>query len=368
MHASFPARLTLSAIALLLSAACLFAEEPSAGFDFEQPELSAEWTTTAPEAVLAITHEPAHVREGRGALELAWKATDGRLAMLTVAPVSLHSRARSLRLSVKLEGRSPVMYGVREADGSSYQGYLYSPGGVWHDLAVDLDELMLAEGSEDENGRLDVHQIDAISVADLSNLAGEAGKSLGIKEGLQRLWLDNVRLSDELAPHRSSRGPNGEAIIDDFDREPLLCLPVGGPDLSLTDGPGDGDESAMRIEYDATGYRWVGFVGAVGYLDLTERAQIGLQVRAEQAAPLHVVLEERDGTKYMMCPRLDPAKGWYAIRLPFAKFKLDPQTSDENGQLDLDQLRVIIPVIDTKRAELAEGARGAWELSRIWAE
>ncbi len=362
-------RLIASATALLLLVACASAQEPlMADFDFEQPEPSAAWTSTAPEAALSITRETANVRSGKGALEFSWQATEGRLAILTVTPIALQERPRSLRLSIKLEGPSPVMYGVCEADGSCYQGYLYSPGGVWHDMEVDLDELMLSEATQDEDGRLDVDEINGIMVADVSNLDGEAGASLGIKSGRQRLWLDDVALTDALAPHRSSRGPDDEAIIDDFEREPLLALPVGGPSLTLVAGPGDGDTSALRIEYDRSHYPWAGFVAAVGYLDLSDRMGICLRLRAEQAGPLTVVLEERDGSKYVARHRLDPSKGWYSQCVPFAKFKADPATTDENAQLDLDQLRVVIPVLDTKRAELDESGLGAWELSRIWAE
>jgi hypothetical protein len=354
---------------MLLLASWVHAEEPMAAhFDFEGETLSGAWTTTACGGTLTITRDRANVREGEGALELTWEATDGRLAIVNVAPIALEDRARSLRLSIKLAEASPVMYGVHEADGSSYQGYLYSPGGIWHDLAVDLNELMLSEGSEDENGRLDVREIVGITVADLSNISGEAGKSLGIKEGRQQMWLDAVALSEDLAPHRSRRGRGDELIIDDFDRTPVLALPIGGPRMSLTAGPDAADSSALRVEYTVGGYRWVGFVAAVGYLDLTERSGIGLRLRAAQAAPLHVVLEERDGSKYIGRHRLDPGKQWHTVSLPFAKFKPDPQTTDENDRLDIDELRVIIPVVDSTRAETGGNDSGVWELSRIWAE
>ncbi len=372
MQTTMGARIALATAGLLLMPGGVYADEPiPPRFDFEQDELSAAWSATACAASLKITREPANVREGRGALELAWEAADGRLAIVSVSGISLDERARSLRLSVKLGERGPMMYGVREADGSSYQGYLYTPGGVWHDVAVDLDELMLSEGSEDENGRLDVREIDAIMVADLSNIDGEAGKSLGIKQGRQMMWLDNVELSSQLAPHRSSRGPNDGIMIDDFERlraraTEIHALPIGGPRLSLVDGPGGDDASALRVEYDRDGYRWVGFVAAAGHLDLTERSRICLSVRAEQAAPLQVVLEERDGSKYVARHRLDAERGWYELRLPFEKFKLDPQTPDENETLDLEQLRVIIPVVDTKKADTEDG--GVWEVSRIWVE
>ncbi|MFW5868191.1 MAG: hypothetical protein ACOCX2_10270 [Armatimonadota bacterium] len=356
---------SVAALVLIVASAC--AEEPAgARFDFEDDSLADAWSTTACNATLAVTRKRANVREGRGALELNWEATDGRIAVLTVDELEPRDRPRSLRLSVKVGEPGPVMYGVQETGGAVYQGYLYSPGGVWHDVAVDLDELMLSETTEDDNGRLDAREISGIMIADLSNISGEAGQSLGIKSGSQQMWVDAVELGSDLAPHRSLRGDGGETIIDDFERTPIYALPIGGPDMTLTEGPGEGDASALRVEYRADGYRWVGFVGAIGYLDLTERSMICLSLRAEQAAPLQVVLEERDGSKYLARHRLDPEKGWYTLKLPFTKFKPDPQTGDENERLDLDQLRVVIPVVDSRRAEV-EGA-GAWELSRIWAE
>lgn len=345
-------------------------EKPEPGpvpacFDFEQDQLDPVWSTTAAGATLSITHDPSNVRRGRGALHLTWTPVLGRLAFVTAEPVQIAGRPRSLELSVKVTGPTPLNYGVREADGSTYQGYLYSPGGVWHDLAVDLDELMLSEGTPDENGRLDVNQITGIFVGDLSNLSGEAGRSLGIKEGEQHLWLDDFVLSDRLAPHRSTRGPDGELIIDDFEYDEILCLPIGGPELTLVPGPDDDDTQALRVGYHQGGYRWAGFVAAVGYLDLTGRSQICLRVRADCEAPLTVVLEERDGTKYSLRRRLDPSTGWRDLCLDFSRFKLDRGSSDENGQLDLDELRVVIPVLDTAHAQVNAQGRGAWEVSRI---
>lgn len=353
--------------ALLIATAC-GAQEPAATayFDFEQEEPADGWGSSANEAAVTITHEPELVRSGAGALELAWTALEGRLALLELGPVALDGRPRSLSLSIRLSSPSPVMYGVREADGSEYQGYMYSPGGIWHDLAVDLDELMLSEVAEDENGRLDVNQVDAIVVADISNLPGEAGRSLGIKEGRQYLWLDDVGVSDRLAPHRSTRAADGGIVVDDFDLDPVRCLPIGGPTLELVAGPDADDASALRVGYTTQGYRWAGFVAAVGYLDLTECTQIGLRVRADSAGPLTVVLEERDGSKYVTQHDLDPAAGWYDVALDFTCFRLDRATRDENGELDLDQLRVVIPVLDTSKAEVGERGIGEYLVSRIW--
>jgi len=104
------------------------------------------------------------------------------------------------------------------------------------------------------------------------------------------------------------------------------------------------------------------------YLDLTDYTQIDLRVRADCPAPLTVVLEERDGSKYVTGVQLDPQGGWQDLALDFARFKLDRATEDENDHLDLDQLRVVIPVLDTRKAEVGEDGLGEYLLSRIWCQ
>jgi hypothetical protein len=342
------------------------ASEPAQGhapmLDFAGPEVPEGWYTVAREGVLSIVNE-----RGRRALQLDWVPKTGEgWALVGVKGLTVEGRPRSLAFSFMAEGITPVMFGVSEADGSTYQGYCYTPGGRWHDLLVDLDELMLADDSEDENGRLNVDQIAELIIVDLSNLSGEVGQSLGIKDGPQRLWLADLRLSDALAPHRSGWTDDGARIIYDFERDPVACLPLGSPLIELVAGPDDADPGAIRLTYDKDGYRWVGFVAGVGHLDLSGEADVRLTLKAANAARLTVVLEEWDGSKYATVVKLDPANGWYTVRLPFDRFKLDPDTEDENAALDLDQLRVIIPVVDAHRAEVDAHGRGSYTLSRIW--
>ena len=234
------------------------ASEPAQGhapmFDFAGTEVPEGWYTVAREGVLSIVNE-----RGRRALQLDWVPKTGEgWALVGVKGLTVERRPRSLAFSFMAEGITPVMFGVSEADGSTYQGYCYTPGGRWHDLLVDLDELMLADDSEDENGRLNVDQIAELIIVDLSNLSGEVRQSLGIKDGPQRLWLADLRLSDALAPHRSGWTDDGARIIYDFERDPVACLPLGSPLIEFVDGPDDADPGAIRLTYDKDGYRWVG--------------------------------------------------------------------------------------------------------------
>ena len=340
-----------------------------ASFDFEAQELQPCWFNIAHEGKMRITHEPADVREGQGALEFAYTPSEGNLALIGATPVKPEGAVRSLSFSLKTEQLSPILFGLNEADGSSYQGYCYTPGGAWHDVLVDVGELMLSEDTTDENEHLDVDQINTIIVADLCNLAGEAGRALGIKRGVQRMWLDNVGVSEKPAPHRSSRQANGSVIIDDFDRDLITCLPIGAPKMTLVSGPQTGgDTQALEVAYRLGGHRWVGFVAAAGYLDLCNASALCLTLKAAHQARLTVVLEERDGSKYATRVDLRPAEGWHQVVIPVAQLTLDPQTDDENAQLDLGQLRVIIPVVDTFNASVGADGLGSYTISRIWVQ
>ena len=340
-------------------------EPAPASFDFEGEEVGPYWFNTAQDGAMAITREPTAVREGQGALELRYMPSEAAFALIGATPIKPPGQARSLKFSFKTDEVSAILYGVNEEDGSSYQGYSYTPGGEWHDVLVDLEELMLSEDTEDENGKLDPDQINTVIVADLCNLPGEVGRALGIKRGVQRMWLDNVKLTERPAPKRSSRAADGTSVVDDFDANLVTALPIGAPEMTVVPGARAGDR-ALKVGYRLGGHRWVGLVHAVGYLDLAGASEFCFTLNAAQRARLVAVLEERDGAKYETNLELDPAQGWHVAALPLADFTLDPKTEDENGQLDLDQIRVVILVIDTFNASVDAEGQGSYTVSKLY--
>jgi len=336
-----------------------------ARFDFEAEELQQPyWFNLAQDGQMAITHQPMNVRAGQGALEFTYTPAEGRWALIGATPVKPEGPPRSLKFSVKTDELSSILYSVNEADGSSYQGYCSAPGGQWLDVVVDLEELVLSEDTTDENGELDADQITTVIVADLCNLPGEVGRALGIKRGVQRMWLDNLALTVEPAPKRSSQAPDGSIVVDDFNAEPVIALPIGAPELTVVAGPQPGDK-ALKVGYRLGGHRWVGFVRAVGYLDLAGATEFCFGLNAAQPARLVIVLEERDGSKYETNVELDPTKDWEEVALPIAQFVTDPNTEDENAQVDGNQLRVIIFVVDTFNASVDAEGLGAYTISKI---
>jgi hypothetical protein len=156
--------------------------------------------------------------------------------------------------------------------------------------------------------------------------------------------------------------------VDDFARPWFALLPLGGARLSHIPGNGGDTPSALRIGFTfmPDGPRaWPGVVLPVGHVDLTGARTLRLRVKAQGPANLHVLLEEQDGSRYELQSVIPEADDWQARDLALADFTLEAGGTDENGALDLDQLRVIIVVMDAWSALLDEQEAGSFSLDDV---
>ncbi len=226
-------------------------------------------------------------------------------------------------------------------------------------MAAKLAEMQLMDISDDENGQLDVDQITEIGIQDLANLGGELERALGWKVGEQKMWLDDVMIDDRRIDGRVA-AEGDQIILDGFDTESMWALPIRAATLEKAAGaPGAIGGGALRVGYRLGGGRYVGFVMGIDTADLTGMNAVSLHIRSETAARVVVVLEERDGSKYETAIRPTGDNEWQEVDLPLDLMMLTDDTLDENNQLDLDQLRVLIVVVDTFDADVNDQGDGA---------
>jgi hypothetical protein len=329
-------------------------------FDFEAG-VAANWGATVGEATIQLTQLRDNVAGGTGALECLYTP----FCIISAGNLAPQPGAQSVRFSLKTMEPTNVVYGVQEADGSTYQSFCHVPGAAWQHIALNLGDLILAQDSNDENGQLDVDQINAVLVGDLANLPGEVGEALGQKMGQQTLWLDNVKLSpDPVAPRATVPGGPAQLTVYGFDRPQVDCLAIGGAQLSA--GPAGGAQGgALQLTYSLGAGRWVGLVTGVGQLQLAGTTGARVRVRAPQATSLVVVLEERDGTKYEMRLELPGGEQWEELTFPMQNFILDDDSQDENGALDLPEVRVVIVLCDMLTSGVDVLGRGALAIDQI---
>lgn len=322
--------------------------------DFEDPGALARWASLDPEAAVRLTNAPGAVHGGQAALEFTYTPRETVFPMVTGQGIGL-TGARSLSFALLAAERTPLLYGVFEADGSMYSSFLNVPPGVWGEIRVSLGDLQLADESEDENGVLDPDQVDRVFFADLSNLQGEMGRALGWKTGPQTLLIDDVALSADAVPSRWQPARDGSFISLTVAPGRIDALAIGGAQLEVV--PVDG-RPALQITYRIGGWRWAGFVTGLGTLPLADAAGVSFRARASADARVNVLLEERDRSRYASGADLVAGQGWQNVELPLTAFSLDEFSADENGRLDPDQLRVLVLITDTFTAAVDDQNKG----------
>lgn len=322
--------------------------------DFEDPAALTRWSSVDPEAAVRLTNAPGAVHGGQAALEFTYTPRETVFPMVTGQGLGLPG-ARSLGFALMAAERTPLLYGVFEADGSMYSSFLNVPPGVWGEIRVSLSDLQLADESEDENAALDPDQVDRVFFADLSNLQGEMGRALGWKTGPQTLLLDDVVLSADVVPSRWQPGRDGGVVGLAVTPGRIDALAIGGAQLEVV--PVDG-RPALQITYRIGGWRWAGFVTGLGSLPLADAAGVSFRARASADARVNVLLEERDRSRYASGADLAAGQGWQSVELPLAAFSLDEFSADENGRLDPDQLRVLVLITDTFTAAVDDQGKG----------
>jgi len=333
-------------------------------FDFESDALLPAWVAADGSATLLITRDPANVAAGGGALEFAYNARPGVFQQLSTASLGAAS-ANALSLRLKASSPTSISLGVAEKGGAQYQGLLWINADQWVDVRTPLADLLPAQNSFDDNGRLDVDQIAGFFLADLSNLPGEMGQALGRKEGEQRIWLDNLGLTDEqrLQPrgHVERLGEEWLLVLDDFEGGVFWGLPVRRAGLKPVQGaPKTVGQSALEISYTLGVGRWVGYVLAPpNRFDLSTAHEFRMIARADLNARLVIVLEERDGSKYDMAAKVPPDGKWHPVAVPFDAFAPSDPAADENGQLDAVQIHRVILLVDTFDADVRPGGFGS---------
>ncbi|HOS91746.1 MAG TPA: hypothetical protein PLQ54_00395 [Armatimonadota bacterium] len=322
--------------------------------DFEDPAALARWSSLDPEAAVRLTNAPGAVHGGQSALEFTYTPRETVFPMVVGQGMGL-AGARSLSFALMAAERTPLLYGVFEADGSMYSSFLDVPPGVWGEIRVSLGDLQLADESEDENAALDSDQVDRVFFADLSNLQGEMGRALGWKTSPQTLLIDDVALSAEAVPSRWQAAPDAGAIRFALAPGRIDALAIGGAQLAVV--PVDG-RPALQITYRIGGWRWAGFVTGLGSLPSADVAGVSFRARVSADARVNVLLEERDRSRYASGADLVAGQGWQNVELPLAAFSLDEFSADENGRLDPDQLRVLVLITDTFTAAVDDQGKG----------
>jgi hypothetical protein len=307
----------------------------------------------AGQANLHVTHDPALVRNGKGSLAIEYEASGSKPALFLLPVSSSLAGMKSLSMWLRADKATATAIFLNEKEGGRYAALVWLDPLVWQRIELTPEDFTLATGPgdpKDPDGKLDLDQIQAVGILDVSQIfnaalaESQAPIALEAHSGPQKLLVDDFEVSTDAPSWYKLRKP---WVMDDFSHPCLSWLTLGGADLSLdTSGrviPGN----SLKATYQQEPEHFVVMVHQLPPMDLRGATHIAFDIASEKSATIVLSLEElspgksqgpRYGTNVEISGGGKPAHREVAI----SSLELDENGApDPNKKLDLDQLKSI---------------------------
>ena len=336
-------------IALFAAAAC--AQSPFFHQDFEAK--TAGWTAFgAKSAKVQITHEPASVKNGKGALEFDYEASNSEPAVAILPLTQPLPGLQSLRLWVK--GTSPMAAAVSltEKEGGRYLAIFWLDGDTWQRVELTPEDFILSTNQndpKDPDGKLDLDQVEAIGIVDISQIinpimAAHAPLMVAEHAGPQKLFIDDFEVSAERPAWFHPRAP---FEIETFSHPQLDWFTLGGADLKLDTSRKVMAVDALEASYQQIPDRFPILLHPMPQMDLAGATHLAFDIASDNQINLIVALIEQapgktEGPHYNANIEV-PGGGKTAHReVALSAFDFDSNgPADPAGKLDLARLKTI---------------------------
>ncbi len=339
-------------ITACLAAAPAVAQWPAAPAALGPPQFTFDadvegWVSPTGEGVLGHSTEPANVKVGAGSLQYSYQPLAGTMAAI-VSQVTDASAARSLQTWLKCSVATVVVVVLTEQDGTDYTLFAHLPKDQWVRLEAPFTDFQMGDDAVDENDRLDPDQIQGVGILDAAcflQMLDGAEQLFPFDLSAERsLWVDDLALVQEALPsHRGLRQVDGrrELLVDDCDGPSLAWIPVGAATMTHER---DADDGYVRLTYNLVDHPFPvagALVGGVRAGYLAGLSAIRLRVRAATASGLFLMLEESGGARYVGTAMLAGGGTWEDATVYYHDFQLSDDTTDANGRLDADTVKML---------------------------
>jgi hypothetical protein len=341
-------------LVLGLSLAVAVAQPPGPGLSMVAPwtfeEGPGPFGSADPAAAMTTTVDANIVRgaEAGAALEYAFTAAAGQLAGIFGPTEGDLTLLKTVRFYLRSSETGIMLVALNEADGSNYHAAFTSLPDRWQEIALDLSEFALGDDSTDENGRLDPGQIVGLGIVDATGFIAAMAQQMPMlvapELGRRVFWLDDVSLeADGIPPRWSETQIDGRRAVrlDSFEVSPLQWLALAGQGLTIDyddEQKAEGDLS-LRLQYDLPPGKILGILTAPTGPDLTGLTCLRVWLMSEVEATVIISMKERDGSEYTQFIELAAGDELQPYEFDLASFTLSDDSQDENGRLDLTQVK-----------------------------
>src|SRR5579872_1467626 len=189
-----------AALCMLLAGAANAQEPPILNHTFEEND--GGWHAFGGTAELSLTHEPAAVKSGKGALQLSYALKKGDFEALALpTPDQVLSKAKSFRFWVKTDHATSLSLVLQEKDGGRYNALFFVPKETWQQVELSTADFALDLGKDapkDPDGKLDMEDVESVAIADMAQIFVQdpnMATALGVSEGPRKLYLDDFAVT-----------------------------------------------------------------------------------------------------------------------------------------------------------------------------
>lgn len=328
------------------------------------------WVSIAPTAKVSLTHDKAHIKEGKGALQFDYGVRKGEMNALYFplekAPLA---KATALKFWLKSDTISIFAVVLEEKGGGHYMAAFTVPKEQWQKVELAPEDFALNNNEndpKDPNGKLDMEQIERIGVIDVAQIFVQGDENLlqlfNIKEGARVFHLDSLMATDEALPKSSVR--MGDVLtLDTYVRPQMSWVSVGGLTLNRIEGkPLEG--MGVEAKYHQTQGKIGALLKTFPVGTLKDAKQVALTVASQNAIKLVVQVEEKSGGKYSTTIEIKGGSERTDFVLNLADFKVAQDSKDSNDHLDADQIYQIVLIDLTGATESVDRDNTLW-LNRL---
>jgi hypothetical protein len=345
------------------------------------------WTAFGPNGKLSLTTDAAHIKNGKGALEFAYKVDNKAAAaqagnpsglpvdlLVRPTPDGALTKMRSLRFWARTDEDTPLAVALTEKDGGRYIAFAWLPKNTWQQVMLAPSDFWLSDNKgdpPDPDGKLDLDQVENIGVVSVWSFLAiatsndpNASALFANHLGPHTLWLDDFTASAAALPETAPAAAPGDSKgvwLEDLSREPLAWLLIGNAQMRREVEGTPLKTPAIQLDYTQAQMNIVVLIHNLRGLDLSKTDRLSFEVASQQTATLIIQLEEKNGAKYNATAEIPAGATATRKTISFTDFTLaDDSPPDPVGHLDRAQIKTIAFVDITGILGAGQGKNTLW--------
>ncbi len=310
------------------------------------------------------------MREGKPSLALDYEIGQKKFtAAVLPLPRAALAAMGQIHLWIRTDFPTSVVLTLREKDGGNYAAMAWSPGNDWQEIRLAMRDFSLSTGPNDPldpDGKLDVDQVQAIAVADLTQIFANATRNRAVPVAIANRAGKHTLLISGFEVLGAVTGPRDNLVIDQFDAPQISWMSPGGATFLLDNSRDHSPGAAMEVDYTQAENALVYFVRNLPPSIPADITHISFDIASQKAAQFLFTLQERgsghgEGPRYTAVVEVN-GKGQPDHRdLALSAFNLD-----QNGPPDPSGTLHIATAKSLAITDISAASNGDSGPNRFW--